>query len=90
MPMFSDGSPPILLIALLVLTSIPEYRIMQLFSPLIGMLFLYTTTVHATTWVVGYQSSGYSVAYTSWNIRQVRSIVSHLNDASLMLIFSPL
>jgi hypothetical protein len=50
---------------------------MQLFkfSSLIGMLALGAGTVHATAWVAGYQSSG----YTGWNIRQVRSIVSHLH-----------
>lgn len=62
---------------------------MQLFLLLIGVLALYTSAVHATAWVVGYQSSGYSVAYTGWNIRQVRSLVFHSNDACLMLIFLP-
>jgi len=39
---------------------------MQLFSSLIGMLDLGSSAVHATAWVAGYQSSG----YTGWNIRQ--------------------
>ena len=44
---------------------------MKLFSALVGVLASGASAVHATAWVVGYQSSG----YTGWNIRQVRSIV---------------
>ena len=50
-----------------------KQRIMQLFSSLIGMLALGSSAVHATAWVAGYQSSG----YTGWNIRQVGSIIYH-------------
>jgi len=58
---------------------------MQLFSSLIGMLALGSSAVHATAWVVGYQSSG----YTGWNIRQVRSLYC-LSFKQLLPILIPL
>jgi hypothetical protein len=57
---------------------------MQRFSSLIGMLALGSGAVHATAWVAGYQSSG----YTGWNIRQVSSIASYFKF--ILSLFSPL